>query len=178
MESIIQKDTTTCYYCGVYGNLEKHHIFNGSNRDHSEADGLTVYLCQPCHTTRKKTATQDGAVHLDAAVANKLKAEAQEIAMQYHGYTMAQWMARYHKSYLDYIEPVSREDFTGTWQKLKKLKIKSEDIHRIKAQVRPCEECVKAFGGSGHSACRSCAMIRFANLLNGKADCFIRGKRK
>jgi hypothetical protein len=38
-----------CFVCGCVRNLERHHIFGGSNRKHSEKYGLVVYLCAVCH---------------------------------------------------------------------------------------------------------------------------------
>ena len=38
-----------CYMCGRYGRTERHHIFGGANRKHSEEDGLVVRLCHFCH---------------------------------------------------------------------------------------------------------------------------------
>lgn len=50
-KSILQEKDGTCYLCVKEGFIrpwpytEKHHIFDGPNRIHSEAEGLTVYLC-------------------------------------------------------------------------------------------------------------------------------------
>ena len=59
--SILQKKDGTCYLCMLLNNdyhkhdvLHEHHIFGGnSNRNHSEAEGLKVYLCLEHHMTGK-----------------------------------------------------------------------------------------------------------------------------
>ena len=48
MESIIQK-RKECYLCGCQRNLQLHHTWHGSNRKLADKDGLTVWLCLPCH---------------------------------------------------------------------------------------------------------------------------------
>ena len=49
-----------CWLCGRNGStdpLERHHIFGGSNRKHSEKYGLVVYLCgNECHRNGKYAA--------------------------------------------------------------------------------------------------------------------------
>ena len=49
MKSIVSNDKV-CFFCKDNFNLEKHHILHGTaNRQHSEDDGLWVYLCQKHH---------------------------------------------------------------------------------------------------------------------------------
>ena len=57
--------------------VEKHHVFNGPDRKHSEEDGLTVYLCVGHHRTGK------AAVHLNRESDLVLKRYAQEIYEQW-----------------------------------------------------------------------------------------------
>ncbi len=38
----------TCALCGMRA-TERHHVFGGPNRKHSEAHGFTVLLCSDCH---------------------------------------------------------------------------------------------------------------------------------
>lgn len=38
-----------CFLCTRYAYTERHHIFGGANRKHSEEDGLVVDLCHSCH---------------------------------------------------------------------------------------------------------------------------------
>lgn len=58
-ESILHEKDGTCFLCMQdgffcqYGVVHKHHIFMGPNRVHSEAHGLTVYLCPRHHEFSK-----------------------------------------------------------------------------------------------------------------------------
>ena len=99
MESILQKDKTKCFLCGQNAcgdHLDKHHVFNGFGlRDKSEEYGLTVYLHHnKCHEYGKN------AVHRNAEVMRQLKAFVQEKAMEYYGWSVEDFRARFYKSYL------------------------------------------------------------------------------
>lgn len=48
MKSIIQTEKL-CYITGSATGLERHHIFGGANRQHSERYGLTVWLRHDWH---------------------------------------------------------------------------------------------------------------------------------
>lgn len=77
-KSIIQADRKVCFLCGRNGNgdpLECHHVFFGNpNRQHSDEDGLVVWLCgNRCHKYGKN------AVHRDDFTNRYLKREAQHI---------------------------------------------------------------------------------------------------
>ena len=93
--SIIQEDDWHCYLCGrVAPKLDRHEIFQGSNRQKSKADGLWVYLCHvPCHQGK-------GGVHDNRAIRNTLSAIAQQRAMEEYGWTTEQFIARYGKNWL------------------------------------------------------------------------------
>lgn len=43
------KQMDACYWCGRYAYLQRHHVFEGSNRQNSEKYGLVVNLCPECH---------------------------------------------------------------------------------------------------------------------------------
>lgn len=98
-KSILQKDASYCFLCGMNANLEpldKHHVFNGySLRKKSENDGLTVYLhhCK-CHIFG------ENAVHRNADVEKRLKAFAQKKAMEYYGWDIEMFRKRYYKNYI------------------------------------------------------------------------------
>lgn len=53
--SILQKKDGTCFLCAcLHGDcrpkqLEEHHVFYGQNREASDREGLTVYLCHSHH---------------------------------------------------------------------------------------------------------------------------------
>ena len=48
MKSIMQ-DEKVCFICGTPYNLARHHVYEGSRRQISERNGLTVYLCAYHH---------------------------------------------------------------------------------------------------------------------------------
>lgn len=98
MHSILQADTEHCFLCGMNANLEPldcHHIYGASNRKKSEQYGLKVFLHHnKCHIFGKN------AVHKNAEVNNALKAKAQQIAMQYYGWSEDEFRLIFGKSYL------------------------------------------------------------------------------
>lgn len=87
MTSILQYDPNVCYLDGEYANgdnLDWHHVFGGALRKKSEKYGLTVRLHHNrCHIFGRK------AVHNDAEISNRLKAEAQTIAMEHYGWSLS-----------------------------------------------------------------------------------------
>lgn len=98
MKSIIQEDTSKCYLCGRNGSadrLEKHHVFGGSNRDFSEADGLTVHICgERCH--RNGTFS----VHRNKDIAAFLHRKGQIAWMQKYG-SFEEFRKRYGRNYIE-----------------------------------------------------------------------------
>ena len=48
-KSILQPDEKKCYLTGSTINLDKHHIFNGPNRNWSDKEGLWVWLNHDVH---------------------------------------------------------------------------------------------------------------------------------
>lgn len=99
-DSILQVKDGRCILCELLDNeydkywayVEKHHVFNGPDRKHSEEDGLTVYLCIGHH----RTETQ--AVHQNRSSDLILKRYAQKIYERDH--TRDDFRNRYRKSYL------------------------------------------------------------------------------
>lgn len=97
-ESTLQIRDGRCFLCMINGNnfyypdTEKHHIFNGANRNNSEEEGLTVYLCRNHH--------RDGpaAVHSNRENALILKRYAQAVWEQNH--TREEFREKFGKSYL------------------------------------------------------------------------------
>jgi len=55
-KSILATQKGQCYLCRKYTYTEEHHIFEGKNRQPSEAYGLKVYLCPVCHRTGPRAA--------------------------------------------------------------------------------------------------------------------------
>lgn len=98
MKSILQEDPTRCYICGGYANgdpLDKHHVFGGAMRSKSEKYGLTVYLHHnKCHIFGENS------VHQNARINRALKAQTQQKAMQYYGWTIEDFIREFYKNYL------------------------------------------------------------------------------
>ena len=87
-----------CFLCGRNGNgdrLERHHIFQGANRDLSEKYGLVVWLCgSRCH--------RDGtySAHQNADVADYLHKYGQRKFMDEQGKTADEFRDIFGKNYL------------------------------------------------------------------------------
>ena len=98
MESIIQKDKSHCFICGMNTNLEPldcHHIFASANRNNSEKYGLTVYIHHSkCHIFGENS------VHRNAKIDKALKALAQKKAMKHYGWTIEQFRDIFGKNYI------------------------------------------------------------------------------
>ena len=97
--SIMQPDRTRCYLCGgraeYFDPLDEHHVFNADLKSKSETYGLLVSLHHnKCHIFGKE------AVHQNAENNRKLKAEAQQIAMETYDLSLDDWMALFYKNYL------------------------------------------------------------------------------
>lgn len=97
VESIIQKDKTHCFLCGMNTNLEPldcHHVFGGPNRNKSEKYGLKVYIHHnKCHIFGKDS------VHKNAQVDKALKEVVQIKAMQYYGWSVEDFIRIFGKNY-------------------------------------------------------------------------------
>ena len=93
--SILTEDLDHCYLCGRRDRkLDRHEVFGASNRQKSKSDGLWVPLCHvPCHEGK------DG-VHGNAEIARELKHDAQQIAMDYYGWSTEEFIRRYGKNWL------------------------------------------------------------------------------
>ena len=97
--SIMQPDRTRCYLCGgkaeYFDPLDEHHVFNADLKTKSETYGLLVSLHHnKCHIFGKE------AVHQNAENNRRLKAEAQQIAMEYYDLSLDDWMQLFYKNYL------------------------------------------------------------------------------
>ena len=90
--------TRMCALCGRNGcgdPLDLHHVFGGANRKLSTRYGAVVYLCHNrCHENGA------GAVHRNAAVNARLKAETQERLMRENGWTEEDFRLVFGKSRL------------------------------------------------------------------------------
>lgn len=92
--SIMQQDLSRCYICGRSSEkLDRHEPFGGALRSKSKKMGLWVMLCHwTCHL--------NGA-HAHGEIAQMLKREAQQRAMDYYGLTTDEWIAEWGKNFLD-----------------------------------------------------------------------------
>ena len=98
MESIIQKDKTHCFICGMNTNLEPldcHHVFGGANRKKSEMLGLKVFIHHSrCHIFGEYS------VHKNAEVDRALKKMVQKKAMAHYGWTVGDFIKLFGKNYI------------------------------------------------------------------------------
>ena len=87
-----------CWLCGRNGTtdpLDKHHIFEASNRKKSEKYGLTVDLCHfRCHIFGPE------AVHNNAENMQALHEYGQRKAMEENGWTVDEFREVFGKNYL------------------------------------------------------------------------------
>ena len=95
MNSILQ-NRKQCYITHSTVGLHKHHIFFGtSNRELSEEDGMTVYLCPKCHEHGPE------AVHRNRETDLWLKQAGERVWLrQRPGKTVEDFIRRYGKNYL------------------------------------------------------------------------------
>lgn len=92
---MILQDKKECYVCHSTTGLERHHIiFGTSGRRRSEKYGLCVWLCVEHHRGTFGVHGKNG-----KDINKKLKREAQE-AFERH-YSHSEWMAVFHKNYLE-----------------------------------------------------------------------------
>lgn len=81
-----------CHLCGMWCNLERHHVFGAANRKHSEKWGMVVDLCPTCHRTGRRS------VHQSRETADRLKAEYQSLFESVHGHD--EFMKIFGRNYL------------------------------------------------------------------------------
>lgn len=88
-----------CFLCGRNGSvdpLDRHHIFGGAYRKKSEKYGLYVDLCHhDCHIFGP------GAVHQNQDAMRLLKMYGQKKAMLEQGWTVAEFIKEFGKSYIE-----------------------------------------------------------------------------
>lgn len=87
-----------CWLCGRNGAddpLDRHHIFNGPNRDNSERYGLVVYLCHSdCHIFGPKSA------HRNKDTRRMLQQWAQRKAMEENNWNTDDFIRVFGRNYL------------------------------------------------------------------------------
>ena len=90
-ESIVTNlEDRRCYICGYQGDLALHHMLHGTNRKKADEDGLTCWLCVPCHTRLHDQGYKD----------RDLQMVAQMCWQKHYGLGIPGFIARYGKSYL------------------------------------------------------------------------------
>lgn len=91
-------DNKKCWLCGANGSsdpLDRHHIFQGKNRQLSEKYGLTVYLCHAdCHIFGPN------AVHRNINARRALQAWGQRKAMAEQGWTTEDFIRIFGRNYI------------------------------------------------------------------------------
>ena len=80
-----------CFLCCKTGDLARHEVFHGSNRQKSKALGCWVLLCPECHAKLHAK---------DSTIDWSLKQVAQQIAMDNYGWTVDDFRIRFGRSYL------------------------------------------------------------------------------
>lgn len=78
-----------------YGNLHRHEIFFGKNRQNSIKYGLVVFLVPEMHNMSNK------GVHFNHQFDLMLKQMGQKTAMDYYGWSVEDFIKIFGKSYLD-----------------------------------------------------------------------------
>lgn len=94
MKSIIQK-TKQCWFCKTGHGLHLHHIFGGANRNASDSNGFTVYLCGYHHNL----GGNGKCVHQCREMDLQLKQACQREFEKTH--SREEFMSIIHKNYLD-----------------------------------------------------------------------------
>ncbi len=81
-----------CELCGMWGDLDVHHIFGAALRKKSTKYGLTVRICRSCH---------DDLHHHHPKKYIRLKRDAQKELMERMHWTIDDWHREFGKSYLE-----------------------------------------------------------------------------
>ena len=86
--------TGTCFLCGNYETVERHHIFQGALRKKADKLKLTVYLCPWCHQYDADSVHRSGETRLI------LHKYGQRKAMIEQGWSKADFIREFGKNYL------------------------------------------------------------------------------
>jgi hypothetical protein len=76
----IMQNEKVCYFTGSSGDLHRHHVFGGANRQASEGWGCWVWLRADYHNMSER------GVHFDKALDTALKRDTQERFEKLHGH--------------------------------------------------------------------------------------------
>ncbi len=86
--------TGTCFLCGNYETVERHHIFQGALRKKADKLKLTVYLCPWCHQYDADSVHRSGETRLI------LHKYGQRRAMIEQGWSKEDFIREFGKNYL------------------------------------------------------------------------------
>ena len=86
--------TGTCFLCGNYETVERHHIFQGALRKKADRLKLTVYLCPWCHQYDADSVHRSGETRLI------LHKYGQRRAMIEQGWSKEDFIREFGKNYL------------------------------------------------------------------------------
>jgi len=87
--------TGTCFLCGNYETVERHHIFQGALRKKADRLKLTVYLCPWCHQYDADS------VHRSGETRMILHKYGQRKAMIEQGWSKEDFIREFGRNYLD-----------------------------------------------------------------------------
>ena len=87
--------TGTCFLCGNYETVERHHLFGGPLRHKADKLKLTVMLCPWCHQDDPDSA------HRSYETREFLRRYGQRRAMKEQGWTIDQFRQQFGRNYID-----------------------------------------------------------------------------
>ena len=96
--------TGTCFLCGNYETVERHHLFGGPLRKKADKLGLTVMLCPWCHQYDDTSAHQSRETRL------YLHKYGQQKAMREQGWTVEDFIREFGKNYLEEDELLAMQE--------------------------------------------------------------------
>ena len=96
--------TGTCFLCGNYETVERHHLFGGALRPKADKLKLTVMLCPWCHQYDADSA------HRSAETRLYLHKYGQMKAMREQGWTVEDFIREFGRNYLDEDELAAMYD--------------------------------------------------------------------
>lgn len=89
-ESIFDTESGVCYLCGRWCDTARHEIFHGAFRKRSQALGLWINVCPPCHDK----------IHHGGEFERNIKASAQLAAMERFDWTVEDFRLNFGKNYV------------------------------------------------------------------------------
>ena len=84
-------ESDACFLCDRMGDLVRHEVFHGNNRQKSKALGCWVCLCPQCHMMLHSNQSEDWS----------LKRLGQRCAMNWYDWTIEDFRKRFGRNYLE-----------------------------------------------------------------------------